>query len=116
MGLVCDQVNFAFGAVLTHTGSGIAFKGVPLVQAPGARGMALVSSDPACSISGSAATKLTFDRAPKARESAYRAGASQAAGHALPPLPSTHASRLAGDWAGICCNPARPSASRRHAP
>ncbi len=65
MGLVCDQVNFAHGAVFTNTGSGLAVNGVPLVQAPGARGMALVSKDPACSVTG-ATNKLVFCAAPPA--------------------------------------------------
>jgi hypothetical protein len=46
-GVICDLLTAADATIFTYTGSGLKYKGVPLVQTPGSATLVL-SSDPAC--------------------------------------------------------------------
>ena len=50
-GVICDQDTIATASILTYTGSGMTYNGVPLVQSPISKTL-LVSADPACTVSG----------------------------------------------------------------
>ncbi len=50
-GMLCDQSSPSSATVLTYTGDGLTYNGVPLVQQPVTRTLVL-SSDPACSEPG----------------------------------------------------------------
>jgi hypothetical protein len=56
-GVICDQDTLATATVLTYTGSGLSFNGVPLVEVPPSKTLVL-SADPACTVPGG--DKLTF--------------------------------------------------------
>ena len=56
-GVICDQDTIATATILTYTGSGLSYNGVPLVQSPVSKTLVL-SSDPACTVPGG--DKLTF--------------------------------------------------------
>ncbi len=56
-GVICDQDTIATATVLTYTGSGLSYNGVPLVEVPPSKTLVL-SSDPACTVPGG--DKLTF--------------------------------------------------------
>ena len=48
-GVICDQDTIATATILTYTGSGLSYNGVPLVQSPPSKTLVL-SSDPACTV------------------------------------------------------------------
>lgn len=50
-GVLCDQGAAADATVLTYTGTGLSFNGVPLVKEPGSATL-LLSADPACATPG----------------------------------------------------------------
>jgi hypothetical protein len=56
-GLICDQDSVVTATVLTFTGTGLAFNGVPLMVMPPSNTLVL-SSDPSCASPGS--SQLTF--------------------------------------------------------
>jgi hypothetical protein len=56
-GVLCDQDTISTASVLTYTGTGMSYNGVPLVQSPNSKTL-LLSSDPACTVPGG--DKLTF--------------------------------------------------------
>ena len=56
-GVICDQDTIATATILTYTGSGLAYNGVPLVEVPPSRTLVL-SSDAACTVPDG--DKLTF--------------------------------------------------------
>jgi hypothetical protein len=56
-GVICDQDTIATASILTYTGNGLAYNGVPLVQSPVSKTL-LLSSDPACTVPGG--DKITF--------------------------------------------------------
>ncbi len=56
-GIICDQDTIAGATILTYTGNGMSFNGVPLVQSP-IRKTLLLSADPACTVPGG--DKITF--------------------------------------------------------
>jgi hypothetical protein len=56
-GILCDQGTLATATVLTYTGTGLSFNGVPLVVLPPSMTLVL-SADPACTAPGG--DKLTF--------------------------------------------------------
>jgi hypothetical protein len=56
-GVICDQDTIATASVLTYTGSGLSYNGLPLVQTPVSKTLVL-SADPACTTPGG--SKLTF--------------------------------------------------------
>ena len=57
MGVICDQDSIANASILTYTGTGMSYNGVPLVQSPNTNTL-LLSADPACTVPGG--DKLTF--------------------------------------------------------
>ena len=56
-GVICDQDNIATATILTYTGSGLSYNGVPLVQSLPSKTLVL-SADPACTVPDG--DKLTF--------------------------------------------------------
>jgi hypothetical protein len=56
-GVICDQDTLATATILTYTGTGLSFTGVPLVEVPPSRTLVL-SADPACTVPDG--DKLTF--------------------------------------------------------
>jgi hypothetical protein len=56
-GIICDQDTIATASILTFTGSGLSYNGVPLVQSP-VSGTIILSSDPACTVPGGG--QMTF--------------------------------------------------------
>jgi hypothetical protein len=56
-GVICDQDTIASASILTYTGNGMSYNGVPLVQVPPSNTL-LLSSDPACTVPGG--DKITF--------------------------------------------------------
>jgi hypothetical protein len=56
-GVICDQDTIATASVLTYTGSGLSYNGVPLVEAAPSKTLVL-SADPACTVPGG--DKLAF--------------------------------------------------------
>jgi hypothetical protein len=64
LGVVCDQPTAVTATVLTYTGFGLSYEGVPLVQTPGSRTLVL-SSSPDCTTPGGG--QLSFPLAPASR-------------------------------------------------
>jgi hypothetical protein len=60
-GVIADQLTEATATVLTYTGWGMSYQGVPLVQSPGTRTL-ILSSRAECSVAGG--QKLGFPLAP----------------------------------------------------
>jgi hypothetical protein len=56
-GIVCDLDTIAGATILTYTGSGLSFNGVPLVQSPVSKTL-LLSANPACTAPGG--DRITF--------------------------------------------------------
>jgi hypothetical protein len=56
-GMLCDQASPAKATILTYTGNGLTYNGVPLVQLP-VSGTLVLRSDPQCGAPGG--EKLTF--------------------------------------------------------
>ena len=56
-GVICDQDSIATATVLTFTGTGLAYNGVPLLVTPPSN-ILVLSSDPSCTTPGS--SQLTF--------------------------------------------------------
>lgn len=56
-GVLCDQTSPANATILTYTGSGLSYQGVPLVQSP-TTGTLRLSADPLCTVPGG--DKLSF--------------------------------------------------------
>ena len=50
-GVICDQDTIATASILTYTGSGLSYNGVPLVQSPISKTL-VVSADAACTVPG----------------------------------------------------------------
>jgi hypothetical protein len=63
-GVVADQPTAVTATVLTYTGFGLSYEGVPLVQTPGSRTLVL-SSSPDCTTPGGG--QLSFPLAPASR-------------------------------------------------
>ncbi len=59
-GILCDQDSLATATILTYTGNGLSFNGVPLVVLPPSMTLVL-SADPTCTVPGS--DKLDFPTA-----------------------------------------------------
>jgi hypothetical protein len=57
MGVICDQDTIATASILTYTGTGMTYNGVPLVQSPISHTL-IVSADPACTVPGG--DKISF--------------------------------------------------------
>jgi hypothetical protein len=56
-GVICDQDTIATATILTYTGSGLSYNGVPLVQSPISKTL-LASADAGCTVPGG--DRLTF--------------------------------------------------------
>ena len=56
-GVICDQDTIATATILTYTGSGLSYNGVPLVEAAPSKTLVL-TADPACTVPGG--DKLAF--------------------------------------------------------
>ena len=56
-GVLCDQDTIATASILTYTGTGMSYNGIPLVQSPNTNTLVL-SADPACTVPGG--DKLSF--------------------------------------------------------
>jgi hypothetical protein len=56
-GMLCDQLEPSTATILTYTGTGLAYNGVPLVQLPGS-GTLVLRNDPKCGEPGG--DKLVF--------------------------------------------------------
>jgi hypothetical protein len=56
-GVLCDQDTIATATILTYTGYGMSYNGVPLVQSPGSKTL-LLTADPACTTPGG--DRMTF--------------------------------------------------------
>jgi hypothetical protein len=69
-GVVCDQTSPANAVVLTYTGTGLSYQGVPLVVSPVTKTLVL-SGDPACTTPGG--DKLTFPPATMGERQPLRA-------------------------------------------
>ncbi len=54
--MLCDQTSPTTASVLTYTGSGLSFQGVPLVHSPGSVTLLLANSSAAVSVRPAAAT------------------------------------------------------------
>ena len=57
MGVICDQDTIAGASILTYTGTGMTYNGVPLVQSPISHTL-ILSADPACTVPGG--DKISF--------------------------------------------------------
>jgi hypothetical protein len=55
--MICDQPDISSAAVMTYTGFGLSYNGVPLVAVP-PKEMLVLNSDPACPVTGG--DRLTF--------------------------------------------------------
>ena len=63
--IICDQDTIATATILTYTGSGMSYNGLPLVQSPVSKTL-LLSSNPACTVPGG--DKLSFPPAALSRK------------------------------------------------